>query len=148
MDEPCTIGPVPEEVHAEGLSSGHVHDGVHHRVLQLLQAHRLVVGRGLAVGLVVGHGLAVGLVVGQCLAVGLVVGQCLAVGLIIGHGLVIGHGLAVGLALGLAVGLDVRLGVGLVSQLLSDWAIRLVLGLVDRHRHVLVRWRNSEVIEV
>ena len=138
MDEPCTIGPVPEEVHAEGLSSGHVHDGVHHRVLQLLQAHRLVVGRGLAVGLVVGHGL----------AVGLVVGQCLAVGLIIGHGLVIGHGLAVGLALGLAVGLDVRLGVGLVSQLLSDWAIRLVLGLVDRHRHVLVRWRNSEVIEV
>ena len=138
MDEPCTIGPVPEEVHAEGLSSGHVHDGVHHRVLQLLQAHRLVVGHGLAVGLVVGHGL----------AVGLVVGQCLAVGLIIGHGLVIGHGLAVGLALGLAVGLDVRLGVGLVSQLLSDWAIRLVLGLVDRHRHVLVRWRNSEVIEV
>ena len=128
MDEPCTIGPVPEEVHAEGLSSGHVHDGVHHRVLQLLQAHRLVVGHGLAVGLVVGHGL--------------------AVGLIIGHGLVIGHGLAVGLALGLAVGLDVRLGVGLVSQLLSDWAIRLVLGLVDRHRHVLVRWRNSEVIEV
>ena len=112
MDEPCTIGPVPEEVHAEGLSSGHVHDGVHHRVLQLLQAHRLVVGHGLAVGLVVGHGLAVGLVVG------------------------------------LAVGLDVRLGVGLVSQLLSDWAIRLVLGLVDRHRHVLVRWRNSEVIEV
>ena len=138
MDEPCTLGPVPEEVHAEGLSSGHVHDGVHHRVLQLLQAHRLVVGHGLAVGLVVGHGL----------AVGLVVGQCLAVGLIIGHGLVIGHGLAVGLALGLAVGLDVRLGVGLVSQLLSDWAIRLVLGLVDRHRHVLVRWRNSEVIEV
>ena len=122
MDEPCTIGPVPEEVHAEGLNSGHVHDGVHHRVLQLLQAHRLVVG----------HGLAVGLVVGQCLAVGLI----------------IGHGLAVGLALGLAVGLDVRLGVGLVSQLLSDWAIRLVLGLVDRHRHVLVRWRNSEVIEV
>ena len=138
MDEPCTLGPVPEEVHAEGLNSGHVHDGVHHRVLQLLQAHRLVVGHGLAVGLVVGHGL----------AVGLVVGQCLAVGLIIGHGLVIGHGLAVGLALGLAVGLDVRLGVGLVSQLLSDWAIRLVLGLVDRHRHVLVRWRNSEVIEV
>ena len=138
MDEPCTLGPVPEEVHAEGLSSGHVHDGVHHRVLQLLQAHRLVVGHGLAVGLVFGHGL----------AVGLVVGQCLAVGLIIGHGLVIGHGLAVGLALGLAVGLDVRLGVGLVSQLLSDWAIRLVLGLVDRHRHVLVRWRNSEVIEV
>ena len=132
MDEPCTIGPVPEEVHAEGLSSGHVHDGVHHRVLQLLQAHRLVVGHGLAVGLVVGHGLAVGLVVGQCLAVGLI----------------IGHGLAVGLALGLAVGLDVRLGVGLVSQLLSDWAIRLVHGLVDRHRHVLIRGRNSEVIEV